>query len=312
VSGERRGKALLAPADLLEFKAHTRRKLNVHEKYLRQCIKFANFCYVDTHGGTGLIKINEQVIEGSAVKAAEISPSTPIYVIEVDPHKVQRLRLVAKEKNLSLLNIIEGDCNIEVPILLKEEIEPGQRFILFFVDPDSYIYRESGQRILEFSPLLFDTITMFPRSEILFTLILQGTRVGSYCFKRPFDPKAPAMGKALEATLGTGIIQWLETNQLYRLHHLLLEWFLSKYIKTQPRHRYKYAGALLINSSRGVPQYYLVFGTNNQTGAEIMRNVMKTEWKNQSGQTEVITPPLDLFVFDDRLMSPRLLDILKN
>lgn len=312
MSGERRGKALLAPADLLEFKAHTRRKLNVHEKYLRQCIKFANFCYVDTHGGTGLIKINEQVIEGSAVKAAEISPSTPIYVIEVDPHKVQRLRLVAKEKNLSLLNIIEGDCNIEVPILLKEEIEPGQRFVLFFVDPDSYIYRESGQRILEFSPLLFDTITMFPRSEILFTLILQGTRVGSYAFKRPFDPKSPAMREAIEATLGVGMIQWLESNQLYPLHYLFLDWFIMKYIKTQPRPRYKYAGALLIKSLRGVPQYYLVFGTNNQTGAEIMRNVMQYEWRDQSHQTEIVSPSLELFIFDDRLMRPRLLDLMRN
>ena len=85
MSGKQRSKPLLTPADLLAFPPHTRHKLNVHEKYLRACLKFPNFCYVDTHGGTGLIKINDQVIEGSAIKAAELFPTAPLYVMGLLP-----------------------------------------------------------------------------------------------------------------------------------------------------------------------------------------------------------------------------------
>ncbi|MCL0093245.1 hypothetical protein M1N92_06340, partial [Dehalococcoidia bacterium] len=211
---ERRGKSLLAPAELLTFLPHTRRKLNVHEKYLRACLKFPNFCYIDTHGGTGLIKVNDQLMEGSAIKAAMLFPSTPVYVIEIDSRKVEQLRLVAKDRNLSQLNIIEGDCNVEVPRLFREEIKPGQKFILFFVDPDRFIFRYKGRKVLEITPSLLDTITLFPRSEILLTLIIQGTRPGSYAFKRPFDPKSIAMTQTLEAALGTGLVQWLKDNHL--------------------------------------------------------------------------------------------------
>lgn len=311
MSGKQRGKTLLKPAELLSFQPHTRHKLAVHEKYLRACLKFPNFCYIDTHGGTGLIKINNQVIEGSAIRAAALFPSAPLYVIEIDARRVQRLRLVAKEKNLTQLKIIEGDCNAEVPRLLKEEIKPGQMFVLFFVDPDRFIYRDRGKRVLEVTPNLLDTITAFPRSEILFTLIIQGIRPGAYAFKRPFDPKSTAMTQALEGALGVGLVQWLKDKHLIPLHHVLLDWVFKKYLKTPIKPRYKYVGALIIKNPKNVPQYYLVFGTNNQTGAKIMRDIMKKEWEEESRQKNIPLLPLELFIFDDRLQRPSLWDILR-
>lgn len=294
---------LVDPNKLRQFASHTRRKLTVHEKYLRQCVvmarKYGNFRYIEAHGGTGLIRLDGEIIEGSLMQAARLAPSAPCTVVEINLERFETLQEVVKRNGLTNVEIINGDCNVEVPNLLQR-LPAGHQFILCFVDPDGYMYHEGDRKVPEFTPALLDAIASFPRSELLMTLPLTIRRNVGYVLKRPFDPKSKAYKEGLEITLGEECLKRVaESYEPFYLN--LLDFVLERYFKT-----YKYRGALLVKSSGGVLQYYLIFGSQNETAGTIMRNVMKKEWEDQSGLKVSELPPLDSFIFDDRLFQPRL------
>lgn len=294
---------LIDPNKLRQFTSHTRRKLIVHEKYLRQCVvmarKYGNFRYIETHGGTGLIRIDGEIIEGSLLQAARLAPSTSCTVVEIDPDRYRTLKEVIDNKGLVNVDVILGDCNVEVPQLLGK-IPAWRQFVLCFVDPDGYMYHEGDIRVPEFTPTLLDAIASFPRSELLMTLPLTIRRNVGYVLKRPLDPKSKAYEEGLKMTLGEECLKRVAVS--YEPFYLnLVDFVLERYF--QP---YKYRGALLVKSAEGVLQYYLIFGSQNETAGTIMRNVMKKEWEDQSGRKVSELPPLDSFIFDDRLFQPRL------
>jgi len=194
---------------------------------------------------------------------------------------------------------IKGDCNAEVPKIL-DRLPAGHRFVLCFVDPDGYMYNEGGMRIPEFTPSLLDTVGAFPRTELLMTLPLEIRRAVGYALKRPQDPKTKTFIEGLESTLGKECLRRVSSS--YEPYYVcLLEYTLERFFKP-----YRYKGALLVKSIEGTIQYYLVFGTNNETAGTIMRNIMKKEWEDQYSQKVTQIPPLDNFIFDDRIFRPRL------
>jgi three-Cys-motif partner protein len=261
--------------------------------------KYGNFRYIEAHGGTGLIRVDGEIIEGSLMQAARLAPSAPCTVVEINPERFETLQEVVKRNGLTNVEIINGDCNVEVPKLLQR-LPAGRQFILCFVDPDGYMYSEGDLKVPEFTPALLDAIATFPRTELLMTLPLEIRRPIGFVLKRPLDPKSKAYEEGLKMTLGEECLKMVAVS--YEPFYLnLLDFVLERYF--QP---YKYRGALLVKSIDGVLQYYLIFGSHNETAGTIMRNVMKKEWEDQSGRKVSELPPLDGFIFDDRLFQPRL------
>lgn len=294
---------LIDPNRLRRFELHTKRKLTVHEKYLRQCVKmeriYGNFSYIEAHGGTGLIRIDDETIEGSVIQAAKLAPSAPCKVIEINPERFLTLKEVVERQGLTNIEVIKGDCNVEVPKIL-DSLPARRRFVLCFVDPDGYMYNEGGLKVPEFTPALLDAIGAFPRTELLMTLPLEIRRAIGFVLRRPLDPRSRAYEEGLKMTLGEGCLKRVAVS--YEPFYLnLLDFVLERYF--QP---YKYRGALLVKSIDGILQYYLIFGSHNETAGTIMRNVMKKEWEDEYDQKVTQLPPLDRFIFDDRLFRPRM------
>lgn len=254
----------------LERKAHSRRKHSILRKYLGVCKvfwdKYQNFVYVDTHGGTGEVidYDSKKLDDGSVLLAAKIQPSFPIYVVEIDPHNFALLQ--QSTQGYPHVNLFYGDCNEKIDEILRL-IPKGEKFVFCFMDPDGLVY--DGYDQLQWETV--EKIAKFPRTEVLINVpMFTITRLAGMVKDYPEASSAVKMGRHITTFYGSD--KWKELNSGdYRR-------FVSLYISERLKD-YKYTGGILIRSvtTRG-PLYYLVYGSNNFTGAKIMRDILSTEW----------------------------------
>lgn len=254
----------------LEVKAHSRRKHSILRKYLGACKvfsdKYQNFAYVDTHGGTGEVIDFEtkKPADGSVLVAAKIQPSFPIYVVEIDPDNYKLLQ--QSTQRYLHVTLFPGDCNLRIDEILKL-IPKGRKFVFCFLDPDSLVYGAYDQLKWE----TVEKIAKFPRTEVLmniptFTIMRCSAVVKDY----PEASSSIKLEKHITNFFGSNRWKEIDPGDYRRLARLYISERLNNY---------KFTGAILIRSilTRG-PLYYLVYGSNNRTGAKIMRDIMSSEW----------------------------------
>ena len=293
---------------LIRTKLHTRRKIRVLEKYLEQCKsfnkKYKNFAYIDTHGGTGKIidDKTEEKVDGSVLTSAKTNPTWPCYCVEIDPERFVLLQ--ESTKNITNINLFKGDCNEIIDEILNE-IQPGERFIFCFIDPDGLIYKSGNSVKYQITWKTIEKIAEFPRTEILINFLVYGvTRESGLYHSNPEGSAAMKVENYLTMLFGSEKWKNIDAGAYKEFVRLFIDERLKKY---------EFKGAVLIRheEKRG-PLYYLVYGSNNKVGGKIMRHIMMKEWldktktypltkgyyKNQEEWLDAYYP-LDLFVFED-------------
>lgn len=260
----------------IEIEPHTLHKYNILRKYLGVCKTFNriynNFVYVDTHGGSGKVsfKSKAQWIEGSPLIASQWNPNASCHIVEIDPNTYKCL--CASMQGCANVQTYHGDCN-ELMDSILSKIARGQKFVFCFVDPSSLVYcAPDGTLYDQLCARTIKTIADFPRSELLLNFPLESIlRCAGDNFKNPTEPRAIANGNRVTTFMGS--TNWQNLREEERNRRAFLELYMSEMLTTYP-----YKGAMLIRSeTKNLPLYYLIYATNNETAAKIMRDIMKKE-----------------------------------
>lgn len=266
----------MAADNFLKIKPHTLHKYNILKKYLGVCRLFdkhyANFVYVDTHGGSGKVQLEDQGsqwVDGSPLIAGNWTPNFPCHIVEIDPNRFRSL--CASTNRCSNVNTYNGDSNGLIASILAN-IPKGQKFVFCFIDPESLVYRGSNG---DFDQLNADTvraIANFPRTEILLNFPLESLlRCAGDYYNNPTEPRAVSTAERVTTFMGSESWKNLAPNKRERKDFLLL--FINEMLSS-----YQFKGAMLIRSQQNnLPLYYLVYATHNNTAARIMRDIMKKE-----------------------------------
>jgi len=258
----------------IEIEPHTLHKYSILAKYLNVCKIFdkhySNFVYVDTHGGSGKVYLKGKEVDGSPLIAAHWTPIFPCHIVEIDPQTYQCL--CESTSGCSNVHTYHGDCNKLITKILSN-IPKWQKFVFYFVDPNSLVYRGPDGTVCD--QLCAETIriiTEFPRSELLLNFPLESIlRCAGDYFNNPTDPRAIANGERVTTFMGSTTWQGLPEKE--RNRRAFLELYMDEMLSSHP-----YKGAILIRSeTKNLPLYYLVYITHNQTAAKIMRDIMKKE-----------------------------------
>lgn len=298
--------------DYWKAKPHAEQKYTILGKYLAACgtlaRKYGNFVYIDTHGGSGLIEMEDDTpllstmprrTEGSPLVAARAMQAWssgkefPCHIMEIHPGRYDTL--CQSTANFSWVRTHHDDCNVLLPRILTTV--PAWAFVLCFVDPDGLIYDGPGSTgsIPQFTWLTMEQIASRPKVEVLLNFPLEAIlRTAGYCQKQADQPAAQAMAANLTTYFGCEDWQGLCGKRP----------FLDHYLSRLRRMGFGYLGAYYVNRG-GLPLYYLVYGTRSQTGAKIMRDVMRAEWKTihpvwaaEAAQVG-LEHPLTGFIFDN-------------
>lgn len=287
----------------------SKRKYTILQKYVKACEtfwdKYRNFVYVETHGGSGKVVLRDtgEISDGSPMIAAQITPSFPCHIIEIDPKRFATLQ--SSLSAFKRVEVINGDCNTSIDQVLTKIY--SWRFSFFFVDPDGYVYYDSkGNKYDQLKWETVNKIASHHKSEILLNFPLEPIyRPGGYVLNRPDDHKSISMGDNFERFFGDAEWKKIGINARKLLDH---------YMETRLRKFYDYIGALLIRGGdNNLPLYYLVYCSKKDLGGTIMRNVMSTEWIDILGGVYPLTRdnystkrdwldaefPLKYFVFEN-------------
>jgi three-Cys-motif partner protein len=272
--------------DYWKAKPHAEQKYTILGKYLAACGTFArkygNFVYVDTHGGSGLIEMENDIpllstipqrTEGSpliavhAVQAWSGKKQFPCHIIEIHPGRYDTLH--QSTAGFSWVHTHLGDCNVLLFQILSTV--PAKSFVLCFIDPDGLVYDGPGSSgsVPQFTWLTMEQIASRQKVEILLNFPLEAIlRTAGYCRKQTDQPAAQAMSANLTTYFGCEDWQGLCSKRQ----------FLNYYLHRLQKMGFGYLGAYYVNRG-GLPLYYLVYGTKSKTGATIMRDVMRAKWK---------------------------------
>jgi len=303
-------------------KPHAQQKYNILSKYLAACGKFArkyrNFAYIDTHGGSGLIEVEEKrkkktplfttsnrQMEGSpliaahAIQAWAEGKEFPCYIIEIHPGRYVTLQ--ESTAAFPWVHTHQGDCNVLLPQIL--EGIPQWAFILCFIDPDGLVCRDLGSQhpVLEFTWETMQQIASRKKVEILLNFPVGGIiRVAKHCQKYPEKPASWAMASHLTTYFGCDDWWGLRGKRQ----------FLDLYLHRLRSLGFPFLGAYYV--CRGnLALYYLIYSTRyinrkgEPLGAKIMRNVMQIEWKKvhprwaDEAALANVEYPIEEFVLDD-------------
>jgi three-Cys-motif partner protein len=251
--------------ELMRVKPHTHHKYSILRKYLLACKKFSdkygNFAYIETHGGTGeVIDYGTGIrLDGSVLIAAKVQPSFPCYVVEIDAKRYETLRHAVQP--YPHVRTFHGDCNVRIDEILQL-IPRGKRFVFCFMDPDGLKYNDVDQ--LRWQTV--EKVARFPRTEILVNVPMEAVMRTVGAAKqdgRDWSCLTRFFGSARWSAFEPG-----DYRGLVRL-----------YVSERLEGRYKYTGAILVRAEKTrAPVYYLVYGTNSEVGARIMRDIFKKEW----------------------------------
>lgn len=305
--------------DIVPIMKHSEKKYNILKKYcFGVCAvffkKYKNFVYIDTHGGSGKILLpdGKTLGDGSILIAQSAVPDFPCYAIEIDTERYSRL--VEFTKPFQNIKSICGDCNEKIDEILKE-INPGEKFIFCFIDPDGLVYRKDSIVKHQFLYETIKKIADFQRTEILLNFPLEAIiRCGALISdpsKDIADKNIDNVDRFFGKECTPDCNHWLECSKESikecgkwkeivereenpdKKIRKLLELYIAKNLN-----KFSHIGAILIRNENNVPQYYLVYATKYYLGAKIMRDIMKKEWgQGTLGDFEKLFP-MNHFIFD--------------
>jgi len=280
----------------IEIRPHWKKKHAILEKYLRACMKFENkyhnFAYLDTHGGSGQLILDGQFTPGSPIIAANVTPTFPCHVIEIDLRRFRRL--VSSTRDLPNVQLHKGDCNKIAPGLLSR-IEVW-KFVFCFLDPDGLVYTAPNGR--KYNQLEWRTVEALarghPKTELLINFPLEAIfRCIGYVEK--------IEGKRAAETMEERVTQFFGTDDWRKLGNdrtALIQLYLDRLGGIGYEEECGWRRALLIRNEQNSPQYYLVFASRNKVGGKIMFDVMRKEW----GRKPLLALPPNtvcLHIFED-------------
>jgi three-Cys-motif partner protein len=267
----------------LSIEPHTLHKYTILKKYLGVCETFdkhySNFVYVDTHGGSGRVNLEGNLIQGSPLIAGDWSPSFPCHIVEIDTLTFNRLR--ESTSGHANVSIYFGDCNEKIDAILAA-IPKGQKFVFCFVDPSSLVYsRPDGTNCDQLRAETVHKISRFPRSELLLNFPLESIlRCAGDYLGNPTEARAIGSGKRVSAFMGSTVWQKIRLGDNCEENRGA---FLAAYLD-EVLDSYTYTGAFLVRTQQNnLPVYYLVYGTKNAKAASIMRDIMKKEYFDSLG-----------------------------
>jgi three-Cys-motif partner protein len=197
---------------LIPIKPHSHKKYTILKKYLGACEKFSNkyqnFAYIDTHGGTGEVfdVASGKTCPGSVLTAANIMPTFPCYVVEIDPERYELLK--QRVTGYPHIHLFHGDCNEKIDEILAK-IKAGEKFVFCFIDPDGIVYRRGNFVCSQLTSETVDKIAKFPRTEILLNLSIEGImREAGYIYNNPNDGASQKMKECLTRLFGSN--KWMQ------------------------------------------------------------------------------------------------------
>lgn len=270
---------------ILKIKIHSLNKLELLRKYLGACRRFHgvyhNFCYFDTHSGSGICDFDGERKDGSALIAAKISaeiePPFSCIFMEIDQKRSVNLRRVTEPLG-EFVTVLYGDCNHHIKKVL--DILPKYKFSLGFLDPDGLVYHGKSFTCHQLSWETIEKIGNYPRrTELLINFPLEAiTRCAGELPNVPHSKKARVSVNRITDFYGTD--EWMEIwrrreqgiTSAARARVELLELYIRRLQK--PDGFYKHVLQRLVTSSSGTPVYYLVFATNHDKGRKIMGTYM--------------------------------------
>lgn len=270
---------------ILKIKIHSLEKLELLAKYLGACLRFQqryhNFCYFDTHSGSGICDFNGERKRGSALIAAKISAETeppfPCIFMEIDRKRSVNLRRFAEPLG-DFVTVLYGDCNQHIKQVL--DILPKYKFSLGFIDPDGLAYHGKGFTRHQLLWGTIEKIGKYPRrTELLINFPLEAiTRCAGELPNVTHSKRARASVQRVTDFYGTD--EWMEIwkrreQDVISAARARIE-LLDLYIKRlqKPNGFYEHVLQRLVTTSAGSPVYYLVFATNHDKGNKIMSTYM--------------------------------------
>jgi len=273
----------------MKIKDHTLTKHTILEKYLKACERFqnkySNFCYIDTHGGSGLVNYKDEIRSGSPIIAAKIHPY-PCHVIEIDPMRYSCLE--ESTKKYSHITVYHGDCNQKIDDILHQI--PSWKFIFCFIDPDKLIYHGKSSSCLQLTYETVEKVAQHPKTEILLNFPLEALiRCGHLVKKHPEDARTPKIIEGMDSFFGTP--DWIKEKADKKK-------YLNFYIKNRLESFYSHIGAICIRGKTRAPLYYLVYASNHPVGGKIMRHIMKQEWGHEPIGNIDDEFPIERFIFE--------------
>lgn len=253
---------------LIEVKPHSLAKYNIVRKYINACYlfdqKYHNVAYIDTHGGSGKIKLNGDIRDGSPLLASKIEHS---HIIEIDPQRVKLLKKYFHgNKNIK---VHLGDCNQLISSVLDSI--PERRFIMAFVDPEGFVYK----RIPQLLASTLEQIGLRSKSEVLVNFM-----VGPLLRMLP-GIKEGKIPDYVTPLVGTDDWKWYRKRDNLPQHLIFHDLFIENVIAPH----YKYITTFLVYTEKKSLQYSLIHATNNQTGNKIMSNIFTCEQELSKNHT---------------------------
>ncbi len=257
----------------------TEDKLNILEKYLNAYTKifknqnFKGYHYIDAFAATGrhISKEDQRLIKGSPRIALSLKyPFTSYTFIEKDSKRVEKLKKLREEYSDRDIEIIQDDCNnalikFIVPRIRYEYYERG----FVFLDPYGlHVKMETIKNISETGALeVFVNFSIMAYNRTMGVSNPQEDNIN-----RMHD----IMGDSEWRNEITSVQYTLNLTEEADLTYLNKHWknLVTAY-KKRLQKIFKFVSTpLYMTNTKNAPLYALIFAGHNETGKEIMENII--------------------------------------
>jgi three-Cys-motif partner protein len=261
------------------------RKLWILEQYLPRFTRAASGpserIYIDALAGegTGWSRTNQIEFDASAKLALGTDPPfTRLVFCEQSRQRAQRLRdslLQAYPNRADDFEVLEGDCNVEIPKALRQLREAGLRWAptFAFVDPDGMEARFATLKALaEHKRGYRRPSSSRPEYKVELWLLFPTSSIGRTASA---DQQRGILVDEMRATRVFGTTEWdairdmraagtLSAGQAREEYVNLMRWQLERTLG------YKWTHPLEVRDLQNRPLYHMILATDNEAGTKIM------------------------------------------
>jgi three-Cys-motif partner protein len=261
------------------------RKLWILEQYLPKFTTAAKRqserVYIDALAGegTGWSRTTQLEFDASAKLAlATHPPFTRLIFCEQSRQRAQRLReslVRAYPERADDFDILEGDCNIEIPAVLRRLRQEGLHWAptFAFIDPDGMEVGFATLKALADHKLGYRSPSS-PRPEykVELWLLFPTTSIGR---TTSADRLRGLLVDEMSATRVFGTTSWQTIRDLRAAGHLTAEEAREEYVnlmrwRLEKTLGYRWTHPLEVRDLRNRPLYHMILATDNEAGTRIM------------------------------------------
>jgi three-Cys-motif partner protein len=261
------------------------RKLWILDQYLPKfttaASKQSERIYIDALAGEGigLSRTSQLEFDASAKLALGTDPPfTRLIFCERSRQRAQRLHeslLRAHPDRADDFEILEGDCNVEIPKALQRLRQAGLHWAptFGFVDPDGMqVDFPTLQALADHKRGYRRPSNPRPEYKVELWLLFPTTSIGRTA---SVDQQRGVLVDEMRATRVFGTTAWQTIRDLRATGHLTAEEAREEYVnlmrwQLEQTLRYKWTHPLEIRDLRNRPLYHMILATDNEAGTRIM------------------------------------------